>query len=138
LEKIKIYHSVLLTFFAAFVSQKAGDLQYDTHGCDMKHSINLWAALLIFSMLFPSIGSSQEGKLVGVWESYKQEDKTKAPSCFYSLEFREDGTMDVRLGVRVLRHSRPQFAPESFIRCMIRDVSSGSIHYIRRTVDQIR
>jgi len=35
----------------------------------------------------------QENKLIGVWECYYQEDKAKAPSCFYSLEFRDDGTM---------------------------------------------
>jgi hypothetical protein len=60
---------------------------------NMKRSIESWLVLLIFTLAFSSNASSQEKRLVGIWECYKQEDKAKAPSCFYSLELREDGTM---------------------------------------------
>jgi hypothetical protein len=59
----------------------------------MKRSMGSWLVLLIFSLAFSSNAFSQEKRLVGIWECYKQEDKAKAPSCFYLLEFREDSTM---------------------------------------------
>lgn len=64
-----------------------------THEGAMKRSILPWFGILLFVAIVPLITHSQENKLVGVWECYKQEDKAEAPSCFYSLEFREDGTL---------------------------------------------
>jgi hypothetical protein len=64
-----------------------------SHEVNMKHSSTILLTLLLFIAVAPSITCSQENKLLGVWECYKQEDKAKAQSCFYSLEFHEDGTM---------------------------------------------
>ena len=40
-----------------------------------------------------SAAQTDNRKLVGLWQSYRQADRAKIVSCFYSIEFKPDGTV---------------------------------------------
>src|SRR5438477_2098159 len=52
--------------------------------------IGTFVALTIFCVSGALCGDS---KLLGLWQCYKQHDGAKLPSCVYSIEFFNDGTL---------------------------------------------
>ena len=54
-----------------------------------------WLTATLAIALTAGISGAQTDnkKLVGLWQTYRQADRAKIVSCFYSIEFKPDGTV---------------------------------------------
>jgi len=57
--------------------------------------MGIWIKAALAIALATGISGAQtdKRKLVGLWQTYRQADRAKIVSCFYSIEFKSDGTV---------------------------------------------
>ncbi len=87
-------------------------------------------ALLVF--MLTDVVQGEDNKLLGLWECYKQDNHAPAPSCLYSMDFRDDGKMYQKWcegrKIIVSKH-RYSFTPDRIIIVNLSDNKEWSFEY---------